>query len=37
VPDSGTGEVAGLAGRMEIIIAEGKHSYVFDYTLAAGR
>jgi hypothetical protein len=37
VPDSGTGELAGLAGGMEIIIAEGKHSYVFDYTLPARR
>jgi len=33
VPDSGTGELQGLAGRMEIVIAEGKHSYNFDYTL----
>ena len=33
VPDSGTGELEGLAGRMEIIISEGRHSYVFDYTL----
>ncbi|MFL6256565.1 MAG: DUF3224 domain-containing protein [Pyrinomonadaceae bacterium] len=33
VPDSGTGELEGLAGRMEIVIAEGKHSYHFDYTL----
>jgi hypothetical protein len=33
VPDSGTGALAGLAGRMTIVIADGKHSYVFDYTL----
>lgn len=33
VPDSGTGDLAGLAGRMNIIIAEGRHSYEFDYTL----
>lgn len=33
VPDSGTGELAGLAGAMFITIADGKHSYVFDYTL----
>ncbi|WP_050467858.1 DUF3224 domain-containing protein [Herbaspirillum chlorophenolicum] len=33
VPDSGTGDLAGLAGRMIIIIAEGQHSYKFDYTL----
>ena len=35
VPDSGTGELVGLDGRMEIIISEGKHSYHFDYTLGA--
>jgi uncharacterized protein DUF3224 len=34
VPDSGTGELTGLAGRMAIIIADGKHSYELDYTLA---
>lgn len=34
VPDSGTAELAGLTGRMNIIIADGKHSYEFDYTLA---
>lgn len=33
VPDSGTGELAGLSGRMNIIIADGKHSYEFEYTL----
>jgi len=33
VPDSGTGELAGLAGALTIIIADGKHSYEFDYTL----
>jgi hypothetical protein len=33
VPDSGTGELEGLAGRMQIVIAEGRHSYEFDYTL----
>jgi len=35
VPDSGTGELAGLAGTMTIDIADGKHSYTFEYTLAA--
>jgi hypothetical protein len=36
VPDSGTGELAGLAGTMNIVIAEGgKHSYDFEYTLPA--
>ncbi len=33
VPDSGTGELEGLAGEFKIIIAEGKHSYEFAYTL----
>jgi hypothetical protein len=33
VPDSGTRELAGIAGTMTIIIAEGKHSYEFAYTL----
>jgi hypothetical protein len=33
VPDSGTGQLAGLAGKMNIIITDGKHSYEFDYTL----
>ena len=34
VPDSGTGQLTGLAGKMNIIIADGKHSYDFEYTLA---
>lgn len=34
VPDSGTGELVGLAGRMQISIAEGKHSYEFEYTIS---
>lgn len=33
VPDSGSGALAGLAGRMAIEIADGKHSYNFEYTL----
>ena len=33
VPDSGTGQLAGLAGTMTIKIADGKHSYEFEYTL----
>jgi len=33
VPDSGTGELAGLAGTMAIDIVAGAHSYRFDYTL----
>ena len=34
VPDSGTGQLVGLAGQMVIHIVDGKHSYDFDYTLA---
>jgi hypothetical protein len=33
VPDSGTGELVGLAGTMNIIISDGKHSYDFAYSL----
>ena len=33
VPDSGTGSLAGIAGRMAIEITDGKHFYTFDYTL----
>lgn len=33
IPDSGTGELQGLAGALTINIEPGKHSYVFDYTL----
>ncbi len=33
VPDSGTGELAGLSGSMEIIINDGKHRYLFEYGL----
>ncbi|SRR5579885_502825 len=33
VPDSGTEQLAGLAGRMTINIESGKHSYEFEYTL----
>jgi len=31
VPDSSTDELKGLTGKMTIIIANGKHSYDFDY------
>jgi Protein of unknown function (DUF3224) len=38
VPDSGTGELTGLAGKVNIdIAAGGKHSYIFDYTLPAAQ
>jgi Protein of unknown function (DUF3224) len=33
VPDSGTGELTGIAGKFNINIVEKKHSYEFDYTL----
>jgi hypothetical protein len=33
VPDSGTGQLVGLTGKMNIRITEGKHFYDFDYTL----
>ncbi len=32
VPDSGTGQLEGLAGTMTIKIDQGKHSYDFEYT-----
>lgn len=33
VPDSGTGELAGLTGMMTIEVTGGEHRYVFDYAL----
>ncbi len=35
VPDTGTGELRGLAGKMGIEIVEGKHYYTLDYELEA--
>jgi hypothetical protein len=35
VPDSGTGELAGLRGALAITIADGRHGYDFEYTLPA--
>ncbi|MBA2260420.1 MAG: DUF3224 domain-containing protein [Acidobacteria bacterium] len=35
VPDSGTGQLTGLAGRLTINVAGSDHSYEFDYTLPA--
>ena len=32
-PGSGTGDLAGLRGRMSISILDGRHAYAFDYTL----
>ena len=37
VPDSGTGQLVGIAGKLTVIIAAGKHSYEFDYTLPAAQ
>jgi hypothetical protein len=34
VPDSRTGQLVGLSGRMTIEISDGKHSYAFEYTLS---
>lgn len=36
VPDSGTGELEGLAGRIAIDIVDGGHFYTFDYSLPGG-
>ncbi len=36
VPDSGTGELEGLDGTMEIRVVERKHFYDFRYSLPAG-
>jgi Protein of unknown function (DUF3224) len=33
VPDSGTDQLEGLGGTMDIVIADGAHSYTIDYTL----
>ena len=34
VPDSGTGGLAGITGRLTLEIVDGKHFYAFDYALA---
>jgi hypothetical protein len=34
VPDSGTDQLTGIAGSFSIKIADGKHSYEFEYSLA---
>lgn len=34
IPDSGTDQLAGLAGTMTITITEGQHAYAFEYALA---
>ena len=35
VPDSGTDELLGLSGSMVILVADGKHSYEFEYEFAS--
>jgi hypothetical protein len=35
LPDSGTGELAGITGRFLISIVDGKHSYVLEYSLGS--
>jgi hypothetical protein len=37
VPGSGTGELTGISGTMTIAIANGKHSWKFDYALAGSK
>ena len=38
VPDSGTDQLVGLSGKLDIMIApDGKHSYDFEYTLPEGK
>ena len=34
VPDSGTGELVGLTGKLLVVIVDGKHSYEFEYGFA---
>lgn len=36
VPDSGTGELVGLAGTMTIRITDGRHDYELEYTFDGG-
>ncbi len=36
-PDSGTGELAGIAGKLTVNVADGKHSYDFEYTLPSAQ
>jgi Protein of unknown function (DUF3224) len=33
VPDSGTGQLLGITGTLSILIENGEHSYVFEYTI----
>jgi Protein of unknown function (DUF3224) len=34
VPDSGSGQLAGISGTMSIVVTDGKHFYDFEYALA---
>src|ERR1700727_1548708 len=36
IPDSGTDELVGLGGTMNIVIEKGKHSYEFEYDFSGG-
>jgi hypothetical protein len=36
VPDSGTDQLTGISGTMQIKIADGVHSYAFEYALPEG-
>ena len=35
VPDSGSGDLTGLSGKLDIRNEEGRHYYTFDYVIAA--
>ncbi len=35
VPDSGSGQLTGITGKLTVIIEGGKHSYEFEYSLPA--
>ena len=37
VPDSGVGDLEGLAGTMSITVVDGRHFYVLDYSLPGTR
>jgi hypothetical protein len=37
IPDSGTDELTGITGSMNILVVAKKHSYKFDYTLGAAK
>jgi len=37
IPDSGTGDLTGITGTMNILVVAKKHSYKFQYTLAPAK